>query len=106
MKAKTWMKLILPVVLIAMLTGIGINDGIREIPGASITASAVNPVTSGDYRYFVNADDTVTVAGYVGSGGRCECSNEKTGRKQHSCREGISFIHFFRRPFFIPLCQK
>ena len=75
------MKLILPVVLIAMLTGIGINDGIREIPGASITASAVNPVTSGDYRYFVNADDTVTVAGYVGHGTDITIPSAIDGRK-------------------------
>ena len=62
------MKLVLTAVLIAMLTGIGINDCIREIPGTSITANAVDPVTSGDYQYFVNDDGTVTVARYVGHG--------------------------------------
>ena len=66
MKPKIWMKLILPIVIIAVLAGITVNDCIREMPGTGITAGAVNPITFGDYQYFINENGTVTIARYLG----------------------------------------
>ncbi len=81
MKPKIWMKLILPAVMIAMLAGIGINDCIREISGISITASAIDPITFGDYQYFINDNGTATIARYVGYDTEIAIPSVMNGRK-------------------------
>ena len=67
MKSAILRKIIAGSMAIAMVTGTGIGTTFSDVIGTSITASAVDTLTEGDFEYQINDAGTATLVKYIGS---------------------------------------
>ena len=81
MRSKLLKRFISLAVAFSMLTFTGIGQSVGELVGASISASAADTLTYGDYNYTVNSDNTVTIAKYVGLSTKTVIPSEIGGKK-------------------------
>ena len=81
MKTKVLKKLCSFLLVLSMLTSTGIGQAVGELVGMSITVSATDTLTYGDYQYTVNDDNTVTITKYKGTDAEITIPSSINGKK-------------------------
>ncbi len=67
MKSDILRKVLAGAMAIAMVAGTGVCTAVGDVFGTSLTVSAANTITEGDYEYQINGQGTVTIVKYLGS---------------------------------------
>jgi len=67
MKSEILRKVLAGAMAAAMVAGTGVSTAVGDFIGTSITASAADTLTEGDYEYQINDNGTVTLVKYIGS---------------------------------------
>ena len=67
MKSSILRKILAGSMAIAMVAGTGVSTTFSNVIGTSITASAADTLTEGDFEYQINDAGTATLVKYIGS---------------------------------------